>query len=124
MRKIVLMIMIPALICGTLFTSCGSTPTTAKSSECNIIFFTDSLNSLTDNWIIAGTNIIGYYLIGTDLSSIVPTIIISENATVYPPSGAKMDFSNDKVVTYTVTAEDGTMKVYKAQAQEEEDCGC
>jgi len=123
MKRLVLMI-IPALICGMLFTSCGSTPTAAKSSECNIIFFTDSLNSLADDWIIAGTNIIGYYLIGTDLSSIAPTIIISEKATVNPPSGAKMDFSNEKVITYTVIAEDGTVKIYKAQAQEEEDCGC
>ena len=42
--------------------------------------------------------------IGTDVTSLTPTITVSENAT-YSPEGSQ-DFSN--TVVYTVTAEDGT----------------
>lgn len=48
-----------------------------------------------------------------DLSKLMPTIEVSEKATVTPASGAVQDFSNGKVVTYTVTAEDGTVAEYK-----------
>lgn len=43
---------------------------------------------------------------GTDLSSLTPTIEISEGATIDPGSGVTTDFSSGQV-TYTVTAEDG-----------------
>lgn len=43
-----------------------------------------------------------------------PIIEISEGATITPASGVAQDFSNNKKVTYTVTAEDGTVKVYTA----------
>ena len=42
----------------------------------------------------------------TDLTSLIPTITVSENATIDPLSGVERDFSSS--VTYTVTAEDGT----------------
>jgi hypothetical protein len=42
----------------------------------------------------------------TNLTSIAPTVTISDNATVDPESGASQDFTSP--VTYTVTAEDGT----------------
>ena len=47
------------------------------------------------------------------LKALVPTIKISEGATISPASGAKVDFSKGKVVTYTVTAENGTKTEYK-----------
>src|SRR5690606_25439241 len=47
---------------------------------------------------------------GTDITSLVPTIEVSEGATVSPEGG--QDFSSE--VTYTVTAEDGTKAQYTA----------
>lgn len=41
-----------------------------------------------------------------------PSITVSEKAVVTPASNVKQDFSNNKKVEYTVTAEDGTMKKY------------
>jgi Concanavalin A-like lectin/glucanases superfamily/Domain of unknown function (DUF5018) len=49
---------------------------------------------------------------GTDLTKLVPTITVSDKATVSPATGAAQDFS--KAVTYTVTAEDGTTQAYSA----------
>lgn len=48
------------------------------------------------------------------LTALVPTITVSEGATVVPASGVAQDFSNGKVVTYTVTAADGTVAEYQA----------
>lgn len=50
----------------------------------------------------------------TDLSKLMPTIEVSEGATVTPESGAVQDFSNGKTVAYTVTAQDGTKVTYNA----------
>jgi hypothetical protein len=46
----------------------------------------------------------------TDVTKLAPAISLSPNATVSPASGVAQDFS--KVVTYTVTAEDGTTQAY------------
>ncbi len=51
---------------------------------------------------------------GADVAKLVPTITVSEKATVSPASGVAQDFS--KVVTYTVTAEDGSTQVYSVTA--------
>lgn len=48
------------------------------------------------------------------LTALVPTIEVSEKATVTPASGVAQDFSNGKTVTYTVTAENGTTVEYVA----------
>lgn len=45
-----------------------------------------------------------------DLQTLVPTITISEKATITPGSGIAQDFS--KTVVYTVVAEDGTIAKY------------
>ena len=46
----------------------------------------------------------------TDVTQLVPTIEVSEGATVEPASGVAQDFSTP--VTYTVTAQNGTTAVY------------
>lgn len=46
----------------------------------------------------------------TDVTQLVPTIEVSEGATVEPASGVAQDFSNP--VTYTVTAQNGTTATY------------
>lgn len=49
-----------------------------------------------------------------ELAALVPTIEVSEKATVTPASGVAQDFSNGKTVIYTVTAENGTTVEYVA----------
>ena len=55
---------------------------------------------------------------GTSLRSLSPTIIISQKAAVDPPSGQARDFSASQV--YTVTAEDGTRRLYTVVVNEGE----
>ncbi|MDR3519505.1 MAG: DUF5018 domain-containing protein [Candidatus Pacebacteria bacterium] len=47
---------------------------------------------------------------GTDLTTLTPTVDISDNATIYPNSGTAQDFTNP--VIYTVTAQDGSIQDY------------
>ena len=51
---------------------------------------------------------------GTDLTHLVPTIVVSLGATVDPASGVAQDFSNP--VVYTVTAMNGTTVEYTVTA--------
>ena len=91
-------------------------PDYIKSSAKEILYFADSLNLV--NWTIKENFITAVYPVETDLSSIEPFIVLSERASVDPPSGMKVDFSNGKIVTYTVTAEDGSVQVYEAYTEE------
>ena len=84
-----------------------------KSDACEIISFVH----ITKEWGITGNEITATYPEGTVLTSVAPTITVSQGATVNPPSLALQDFSDGKTVTYTVTAEDGvTQKTYIASA--------
>jgi hypothetical protein len=47
---------------------------------------------------------------GTDVTTLVPTITVSDFATVSPASGVSEDFTTP--VIYTVTAQDGTTQQY------------
>ncbi len=53
---------------------------------------------------------------GTDVRSLVPTIVISPKATITPSLGEAQDFSNHKTIIYTVTSEDGSSKGFYAVA--------
>jgi len=53
----------------------------------------------------------------TDVTKLVPTITLSDKATVSPASGVAQDFS--KEVSYTVTAEDGGTVVWKVSVKKE-----
>lgn len=48
-----------------------------------------------------------------DLKALTPVITISDKAIVSPATGVAQDFSAGKSVTYTVIAEDGTVKTYQ-----------
>ncbi|UOB16140.1 leucine-rich repeat domain-containing protein [Abyssalbus ytuae] len=63
----------------------------------------------------AENNITATLPAGTDMTALVPDISISERATI-SPAGAQ-DFSDNKEVTYTVTAEDGTKSDYKVRLE-------
>ena len=78
------------------------------SSENLIISFT--LESVSGD-INSDTNTIAVSLpYGTSITSIAPTIVVSDLAEVSPLSGASQDFTNS--VNYTVTAEDESTRVY------------
>lgn len=67
---------------------------------------------------IDGTEITATVPFGTDLTTLVPTIAVSPDATVDPASGAVQDFTEP--VVYTVTAEDGTTQEYTVTIMAEE----
>ena len=54
---------------------------------------------------------------GTDVTQLVPTIEVSEGATVSPASGEAQDFTTP--VAYTVRAQNGTTAVYRVTVLEE-----
>lgn len=122
--KRIIVIIFSAFIAGAALKSCGldTASQEPKSSECDILEFRDDVNSV--EWDINGTNITATYPAGSDLSSITPTIIVSEKATTSLKSGEEIDFSNLKEAICTVTAENGTVKVYQAQATAETPCHC
>lgn len=81
------------------------------SSEKNILSFTFTVEGTTYSSTISNTTITAQLPEDTNLTSLTPTITFSKGATVTPNSGAAQDFS--KEVSYTVTAENKSTKVYK-----------
>lgn len=103
-------------------TSCK--PTEELSQEASITSFTfDTTNEansiVTSQPAIEGNTItftVSYDATPEQFSSLVPTITVSEGATVNPASGSAVDFANGPV-TFTVTAQDGvTTSTYTATA--------
>ncbi len=94
------LLLISLLLLGWL-TSCKKEP--QLSSQSSILSFSFATPPATGT--ITGTNIAVSVPFGTDLTSLVPTISISEKATISPASGLARNFSSP--VTYIVTAEDG-----------------
>ncbi|MBO0952509.1 DUF5018 domain-containing protein [Fibrella forsythiae] len=88
------------------------TDTVPRSSAKAITSFTFGSVSPDVVATVSGNTIIGTLPLGTSLSSLAPTIVVSDKATVSPASGVAQDFS--KPVIYTVTAEDGTTQAYTA----------
>ena len=94
------------------------------SSEAEIVSFTFD-TSVEANSIVTSVPVINgdsiTFSVSSDsvserLSALVPTITVSENATVSPASGSAVDFSQGSV-TFTVTAQDGvTTRAYFAKA--------
>lgn len=79
-----------------------------QSSEAKITEFTFDHEGITQQPVINGKNItfiISEDMPSEDLATLVPTIKISDKATISPASGVAQDFSSP--VTYTVTSEDG-----------------
>ena len=88
-------------------------PVVTKSSAKDITKFSfAALSPVVDATIDATNKTISATVpAGTDATKLVPTITISDKATVSPASGVATDFS--KEVSYTVTAEDASVAVYK-----------
>jgi large repetitive protein len=95
------------LLVGFLGASCQ--PEDKKSSEKDIITFRVN-NQVGESTINSVNNTIGTIVEkGTNLSTIIPTFIISEGATSNPSSGTSVDFSGG-TVNFEVTAEDHSTK--------------
>ena len=95
-----------------------STPETPKSSEKQILTF---VFKATDNEALEQdfegtvnetdkTITITDLPFAADVTALIPTITVSDKATVDPTSGTAQNFTDD--VTYTVTAEDGSEQGY------------
>lgn len=103
----------------TLIFSCSKKESEpVKSSAKSILSFT--INSVTPN-VKASIDTIQRTVtallpIGTNLSNLTPSIIVSSKAIISPASGISQDFT--KPVTYTITAEDGSVKTYIANIVE------
>lgn len=97
----------------------GSKLTGNESSEAKITSFTFDNNIVTEQPVVDDeqgvvTFKVSDTAIDTDLSALIPTIVVSQKAKITPASGVAQDFSGGKKVEYTVTAEDGTTKKYSA----------
>ncbi len=97
----------------------GSHGGTELSSEANILSFEVENQigyALINNADATVTVLVAF---GTNVTTLTPTITISEGATIFPASGVTIDFTNP--VEYTVTAEDGeTQKVWTVSVSEYE----
>jgi hypothetical protein len=82
---------------------------TAASTEKDILTFTiaGQVSSTIDAAAGTVTVVMPY---GTNITSLTPTITVSQYATINPASGVAQDFTNP--VTYTVTAQDNSTKVW------------
>jgi hypothetical protein len=81
-----------------------------ESRNCDIVSF----NVDGAEWNISGSVIT--YVYQSETASLTPVITLPPGATVYPPSGEAQNFFTTAGVRYTVTAEDGTTKIYTAKA--------
>ncbi|WP_020595512.1 PQQ-binding-like beta-propeller repeat protein [Spirosoma panaciterrae] len=90
----------------------GTTTSGTKSSAKSITAFAfNALSPAVTGTIDVTTKTISATVTnGTDVTKLVPTIMVSDKATVSPASGSVQDFS--KAITYTVTAEDGSTQAY------------
>lgn len=94
----------------------GTKLTGNESSEAKITGFTFDSDIVTEQPVIDDEKGTITFKVSKDATnealSLSPSITVSEKAVVTPASNVKQDFSNNKKVEYTVTAEDGTVKKY------------
>ena len=79
-----------------------------RSSDNELISF--SIPNRAHDVHIEGSEVIVDIYRYVDITKLTPIVVVSDGATVHPPSGATVDFSEP--VTYTVTALDGTTAEY------------
>lgn len=91
-------------------TACSSSDEPLRSGNSITLFQLPINNELVNGQINQSNNTIIFNVTDANLTSLSPTIIISEGATINPSSGSRRDFN--EIVRYTVTAENGTEKEY------------
>jgi len=101
------------IICMIIMAGCKKEYTNQPTPYNSIRAFTIDYNATTKlNAIITGDSILVYWPGYKALPvSVTPEIIVSDNATVTPASGQAIDFKEG--ASYTVTAQDGSVAVYK-----------
>ena len=93
------------------FSTCGGKKD-KESSDTGIISFKVG----TDEWLPGGgIDFTCAYQKGTNVSNLTPIIKLSHSKAKYVPTGS-VDFSDNRTVTFTVTAENGSTKDYTAKA--------
>ncbi len=100
-------------------TFAGTKMTGTEKSGADILGFTfDNTDAVTEQPVINSDNTITFKVNeSADVTALVPTITVSEGATVTPGTGEPQNFSAGKTVTYTVVSEDyGTTKTYTVSA--------
>ena len=98
-----------AVLLGLGVTACKEDdPVLSSAAEITSFVFNDLTPPLTAT--ITGTNITATVAYDQNITALTPTIVVSDKASVQPAGGVARDFSAP--VTYTVTAEDGTTRVY------------
>ncbi len=97
-------IIIALFAVSVLFVSCEK-----EKSSLNELY-TFGFQDVTVHGLIAGTILNIYVPYGTDYSNLIPLGEIPEGAIISPAFGTALDFTED--VIFTITAEDGTEKVY------------
>jgi len=109
MRKTVLILTVITFTFASVLTSCGGKEK-EKSSSKQIIGFSITTPPATGIINEQAKTILAFVPGGTAITSLTPTISISEGAAISPASGVATNFTNP--VKYTVTAEDGSTVVY------------
>ena len=92
-----------------------------ESSEKKILSFKFAALNVQATITESPRNIAAIVPFGTDVTSLVPIITISEGATINPAPGIATDFS--KTVVYTVTAEDGSQAEYPVHVTVDDNSG-
>jgi len=88
-----------------------STPTPLSEERSIVSFKFEQLSPPSNGKITDSTGMVQVTIpFNTDKSALVPTIELSEGATINPPSGTPQDFTD--FVIYQVTAENGAIRTY------------
>lgn len=74
------------------------------NAECDIVAATIPGDVLSQNALITNNEVIFYVKKGTDKTALAPEFVLTEGATIDPPSGTVRDFEDPQ--SYTVTSED------------------
>ena len=122
MNTNVLKLILAAVIVPMGLSACKQVEELSKEAEITSFTFDTSVeaNSIVSSQPVINGDSITFSVssdsVSERLSALVPTITVSENATVSPASGSAVDFSQGSV-TFTVTAQDGvTTRAYFAKA--------
>ncbi len=113
MKKNLFFLAILLFMGGSLFTSCEKEDELSAKNEILSFVFEASKNADLEHNVIGtinDTDVVIEVPFGTNTSNLIPSIEVSTNAVIGPIGGVSTNFSNS--VSYTVTAEDGSTKVF------------
>ncbi len=111
MKKLVLIFSVFAMSI-VFFAGCKKEELSSKKEILALIFDASKNSDLTKNVLgeITGTSITAEVPFSVNVTKLIPTLELSPRATVSPEDGVVTDFTNP--VSYTVTAEDKSTKVF------------